>query len=108
MFHQLTTYMISVAIWTIDLMALNQAFNVIVTHLCVRLYIIESHHKLTSSHLRTVTVKALNLICSRLLVRVTTALCNSSISRLARIRTLSEELLLIKAHRAGKMLNRSS
>ena len=88
MFHQLITYMTSVAIWTIDLMALNQAFNVIVTHLCVRLYIIQSHHKPTSSNLRTVTVKALNLICSRLLVRVTTALCNSSISRLARIRTL--------------------
>ena len=68
MFHQLTTYMTSVAIWTIDLMALNQAFNVIVTHLCARLHIIQSHHKRTSSHLGTVTVKALNLICSRLLV----------------------------------------
>ena len=102
LYRQLTTYMTSVAIWTTEQMALNQAFNVIVTHLCDRLRIIESHLRPTNSLTCRVTAKGL------LLIWAITALCNSSISPLARILILSRESLLIEAHRTGRMLIKSN
>ena len=102
LYRQLTIYMTFVVIWTTEQMALNQAFNVIVTHLCDRLRIIESHHRPTNSQPCSVTAKG------QLLVWAIIALCNSSISPLARIRIHSRESLLIEAHRTGKTLIRSN
>ena len=62
MYLQLTTYMTCVAIWTTEQMALNQAFNVIVIHLCDRLRIIESHHRPTNSQPFSVTAKGRLLV----------------------------------------------
>ena len=62
MYRQLTIYMTCVAIWTTELMALNQAFNVIVIHLCDRLRIIESHLRHTSSLPFSVTAKGRLLV----------------------------------------------